>query len=191
MIKVRTASVLVGAVAAVAIGGAAFAAGGNDPSPGPSASGGIVDMLPNGDVVPSAGDTPSPDDSAAPSASPPSAGLSSSISVDAAKAIAIRVAGGGYVESIEPETEHGRAVWDVSVIVKGVEHDVDVDRATGEVTRHQIKGTSSEDSTTQEAGDDNGGQGRGDDDANDDNGSGGHGSDDQSDDDSGGRGSDD
>ena len=161
MNKFRTASAVVGAVAAVAIGGAAFAAAGADPSSEPSASadlGGSVDMLPDGDVIPST-DEPTPDDSAsaAPddsaSASPtapaptgssavgaaPSASSPRPIGVDAAAAIAVRVAGGGYVQSIERETEHGRAVWDVDVIRDGVEHDIDVDRSTGEVTRHRVE----------------------------------------------------
>ena len=54
-----------------------------------------------------------------------------------AKAIAIRAAGGGRVTKVERETEHGRAVWDVEVYRSGVEHDIDVDRATGEVLRHK------------------------------------------------------
>lgn len=63
-----------------------------------------------------------------------------SVGVAAAKEIAVRAAGGGLVESVERETEHGRAVWDVDVLVNGVEHDIDVDATTGTVLRHRIKG---------------------------------------------------
>ena len=46
-------------------------------------------------------------------------------------------AGGGRVTDVERETEHGRAVWDIEVQRGGVEHDIDVDRATGDVLRHR------------------------------------------------------
>ena len=149
MIRLRTASALAaGAVAALAIGGTALAADDDR----------TVPMLPNGDVVsppplfssPSASESsppPSPSPSSSASASvgtgpaPSSPSSAGSISLDTAKAIAVRVAGGGRVESVERETEHGRAVWDVDVLVRGVEHDIDVDRATGEVTRHRVKGS--------------------------------------------------
>ena len=210
MNKLRTASAVLGAVAAVAIGGAAFAAGNDDPTPGPSASddrGGSVEMLPDGTVVTTepADDNPSPDDSASatpsPSVSAPAVNSPRSIGLDAAKAIAIRVAGGGYVQSAERETEHGRAVWDIDVIRNGVEHDIDVDRATGDVTRHRVKDRSSDSgstspaestptsSATHDAGDDHGSSGHG----SSGHGSSGHGSDDKGGDDhgSGGHGSDD
>ena len=195
MNKLRTASAVVGAVAAVAIGGAAFAAGGDDPSPSPSATddrGGSVEMLPDGTVV---DDNPSPSDSASPSVSPSVPATSAlSISIDRAKAIALRVAGGGYVESVEGETEHGRAVWDVDVIRNGVEHDIDVDRATGAVTRHRVKSTSAGSkpkvAATHDAGDDHGSGGNGaDDPAGDDRG--GHGTDDKPGNDKAGHGTDD
>jgi hypothetical protein len=214
----KVTAIAAGAVAALAMGGAALAAGADDPSP--EATSGEVTMLPNGDVVqptesasaspsPSASASPSAtvddsssrngrvDDSASPSSSA-SPGASSSrgatsvsgISVGRAKAIALRAAGGGWVESIERETEHGRAVWDVDVIVGGVEHDIDVDRATGAVTRHRVdksddsgRGRGSDDSGRHggdKGGDDSGRHGGDDDKGGDDHGGrhGGHGSDD-------------
>ncbi|GIM77926.1 hypothetical protein Aau02nite_78360 [Amorphoplanes auranticolor] len=57
--------------------------------------------------------------------------------MDAAKEIAVKAAGGGQVTETERETEHGRAVWDIEVQAGPVEHDIDVDRATGEVLRHE------------------------------------------------------
>ncbi|MEV7627409.1 PepSY domain-containing protein [Actinoplanes sp. NPDC089786] len=201
MNKVRkVTAITVGAVAALAVGGAALAAGADDPSP--EATSGAVTMLPNGDVAEptateSAGASPSPssstDDSPNPSSSASSSSASSSpsssspssrsatsaagIGIDRARAIAIRAAGGGRVESVERETEHGRAVWDVDVIVNGVEHDIDVDRSTGAVTRHRVKG--SDDDRGRSGSDDRGGHGS-DDKGGDDRGGrhGGHGSDD-------------
>lgn len=223
----KVTAIAAGAVAALAMGGAALAAGADDPSP--EATSGEVTMLPNGDVVqpsptesasasasPSASSSPSPnataddspsrngsvDDSASPSSSASSSSASpgasssrgatsvSGISVGRAKAIALRAAGGGWVESIERETEHGRAVWDVDVIVGGVEHDIDVDRATGAVTRHRVdksddsgRGGGSDDSGRHggdKGGDDSGRHGGDDDKGGDDHGGrhGGHGSDD-------------
>jgi hypothetical protein len=144
-----------------------------DDSPSPEDS-------PSADDSPSPDDSPNPDNSPSPDSSPsadvapsPSASSSSAttskatpgraaaIPAERAKAIALRAAGGGRVESIEREREHGRLVWDVDVIVKGVEHDIDVDAATGQVTRHRTdddRGRGSDDS-----GDDDRGRG-GDDD---------------------------
>jgi len=134
----RITAIAAGAVAALAIGGAALAAGDDDPA---------VPLLPNGDVAgasprptfsPSPTDAPSPSGSASPdataSASPDAtapARTASGISVDRARAIALRAAGGGRVTKIERETEHGRAVFEIEVSVKGVEHDLHVDRVTG------------------------------------------------------------
>jgi hypothetical protein len=170
MIRLRTASALAaGAVAALALGGTALAAGSDDPSAPPA-----VEMLPDGTVVtpsPSAssstaGPDPSPSSSSASPLSSPSSSSASSpssagaIDLDAAKETAVKAAGGGRVIDVERETEHGRAVWDIDVRKAGVEHDIDVDRATGEVLRHRS-----------EADDDSDGRGRG-----------GHGSDDRDED---------
>jgi hypothetical protein len=208
MIKIRRASAIaVGAVAALAIGGtAALAAGADDPSPSPSSDDRVsVPMAPDGDplVTPSADDSSSAPVPSSSSLPPASSALS--ISIERAKSIAVRVAGGGRVVKVEGELEHGRAVWDVDVLVKGVTHDIDVDRATGTVTRHRVTGAqtgvSGDDPANHDAGDDHGGARDGSDDgvnhdAGDDHGGnrgGGHGSDDRGGDDhgSGGHGSDD
>jgi uncharacterized membrane protein YkoI len=203
MIKARTASVLViGAMAAVAVGsGVALASsGGDDPAPPSRAA---VDGTLTDDPSPSpsrsaddsgdnatdrgfdsglgAPDSPSPSASASsPSASSPGGG--SAIGAAQARTIAIRAAGGGRVTEIERETEHGRAVWDVEVYRGGVEHDIDVDRATGEVLRHKTdreddRGRDDDRGDDDSGRDDDRGRG-GDDDHGDDHGSGGHGSDD-------------
>lgn len=191
MIRIRTALTLAaGVAAALALGGTALAASGDDPAVvSADDNGGAVPMLPNGDPIPtSASDdsTPAPDDST--SALGPAD--TDAVSIDAARSIALRVAGGGWVTGIEAEAEHGRAVWDIDVVAGGVRHDIDVDRATGVVLRHRIKDPS--DATTAgTTGDDHGGRGRGSDDTGaddrghggddrggDDHGRGGHGSDD-------------
>jgi hypothetical protein len=178
MIRIRTALTLAaGVAAALALGGTALAAGGDDPVPSVSADdhGGAVPMLPNGDPIP----TPTSDDPTSALGDPTSAATAAaSVSIDAARSIALRAAGGGRVTDVEAETEHGRAVWDLDVVVGGVRHDIDVDRATGEVLRHRTRASSGT-ATTGTAGDD--GRGRGSDDTGADDhghGHGGHGSDD-------------
>ena len=193
MIKARKASVLViGAMAAVAIGsGVALASSGGDDTPSRAA---VADTLtdapsPSASADDSGNDAtddrfdaglgtpdspsadPSPSASSSPSASAPSSGGGSAISAAQARTIALRAAGGGRVTDIERESEHGRAVWDVEVYRGGVEHDIDVDRATGDVLRHRT------DRDDDRGGDDRG-RGGDDDDHDDDHGSGGHGSDD-------------
>ncbi|MEU4619677.1 PepSY domain-containing protein [Actinoplanes sp. NPDC023801] len=102
----------------------------DEPSPDDSLS-------PSPGAVPSSEDSDGSGSSPSPSPSRGTAGSTAAISSGEAKAIAIRAAGGGRVESIEREREHGRLVWGVDVIVKGVEHDIDVDAVTSEVTRHR------------------------------------------------------
>ncbi|WP_306215152.1 PepSY domain-containing protein [Actinoplanes sp. RD1] len=210
MIRIRTAAALAaGTVAALAVGGVALASDGGDDisvpmkpngdvitaSPGATDDSGFDDSA---SPSPSATDdpaSPSPSASSSTEASPRPSGSASSgaaraadsglISIDAAKMIALRAAGGGYVESIERETEHGRAVWDVDVVRNGVEHDIDVDRATGAITRHRTDDDNS--SSSGRSSDDHSGSGsdgsddnRGDDDHGDDHGR--HGGDDRGDD---------
>ncbi|GLW34597.1 PepSY domain-containing protein [Actinoplanes regularis] len=139
MNKVRTAVFLTtGALAALGLAGTALAAdGGFSPSASPSVT-----------------------------ASSSYEESTATVSAEAAREIAIQAAGGGRVESVERETEHGRPVWDVDVIVDGVEHDIDVDRVTGEVLRHRIEGGADvrvSPSATSRV-DDHGGRGRGGDD---------------------------
>ncbi|MET8153838.1 PepSY domain-containing protein [Actinoplanes sp. NPDC049668] len=204
MITLRTVSTLAaGVAAALALGGTALAASGADDPSGSDDRGGAVEMLPNGDPVPTESATdPAPTATAAtstPEAVPPAA-----IDIATARAIALKATGGGRVTSIEAETEHGRAVWDIDVVTNGVRHDLDVDRSTGAILRHRTKssnGSSSSSSSDRRGGhgsDDTGaddrGRGRGSDDSgSDDHGRGGHGSDDSGSDDHGrgGHGSDD
>ena len=130
-----------GAFATLGVAGTALAAG-ND---GTSES-----------VVTVAAPAPSPSDdrtrSAGPSAGPSASNSSSAApvggGVDEAKAreIAVRAAGGGRVEDVERENEHGRDVWDVEVDVNGVEHEVDIDAASGEIVRHDTDDDRDDDS---------------------------------------------
>ena len=123
MKKIRIAAVVAaGSLAALGIAGTALADNGaDDPTPHASAT---------------ASASPSPIVSE--SAGPATTGVG--IGVEAAKRIAVEAAGGGRIAKVEGEVEHGRAVWSVDVIVGGVEHDVDVDKVTGSVLRHRIKG---------------------------------------------------
>jgi hypothetical protein len=166
-VKKNVAAVMLatGVLAVLGFGGAALADGGSDDAPSrtvasatesPSPEASLDDSLsfddspspdgspspddsPSVDASPSVDDSPIADVSPSPSAPSGSGSASSSAGVTAgqAKTIALRAAGGGRVESIEREREHGRLVWDVDVIVKGVEHDIDVDATTGQVTRHR------------------------------------------------------
>ncbi|MBL7258873.1 PepSY domain-containing protein [Paractinoplanes lichenicola] len=200
----------VGAAAVLGVTGTALAAGGDDAgpsvSPSPTSSSEVFRGDGGLDDNSSPSSSPSPFETVEPgsvtpvprsSSSSPSAtsglgnaagGAVNSISIAQAKAKALSVVGGGRVTKVEAETEHGRAVWEVEVIFKGAEHDLDIDRKTGAVTDHDIDR------------DDDRGRGRGgDDDRNDDKGRGGDddrsgrhgGDDDRHGDDNGGRHGDD
>lgn len=55
------------------------------------------------------------------------------ITREAAIEAALAHVGGGQVESVEREVEHGVQVWDVDIQAGTVEHDVDVDATTGAI----------------------------------------------------------
>ncbi|MDY7086069.1 MAG: PepSY domain-containing protein [Actinomycetota bacterium] len=191
----------VGAAAVIGVTGTALAAGGDDagsPSPSSSSVGPSEEF--RGDGSPDDGNlddggTPSPFETVEPgsvapvpggSSSPPaSSGLGdavTSITIAQARSKALSAVGGGRVTKVEAETEHGRAVWEVEVVYRGAEHDLDIDRRTGAVTDHDVSAV--------RGGDD----GRSDDKGRDDDRSGRHGGDDrggQEDDDRGGRHGDD
>ncbi|GID94096.1 PepSY domain-containing protein [Amorphoplanes digitatis] len=172
MIKLRTVSTLAaGVAAALALGGTALAASGADDPAGSDDRGGAVEMLPNGDPVPTDAAT---DPAPTATATTPAATSPAAVDIATARAIALRATGGGRVTSIEAETEHGRAVWDIDVVTNGVRHDLDVDQATGTVLRHRVKSSNGKATRT----------------STDDHGRGGHGTDDTAADDHG-RGSDD
>nr|WP_296073300.1 PepSY domain-containing protein [uncultured Actinoplanes sp.] len=84
---------------------------------------------------------------------------------DEAARAAMDAAGGGSVSHVEAEDEHGRAIWKIRVMVNGARHDVYVDRGTGEVTRHDVRGAGTAAAPTGSHGDDRGrgrhGRGRG------------------------------
>jgi hypothetical protein len=107
-----------GVVAALAVGGTALASG---PSQGFVAA------------------TPVPATSTPPSSTPatPTSDVSGggTDAVDSARAIEIALGrvGGGMVTEVERERENGRPVWSVEISKDGIEYEVDVDRATGQV----------------------------------------------------------
>lgn len=165
MIRLRTASALtVGALAAVTIAGTALAAGMADGTTRPSAAIGAAagpaqslnpspdDSLgpadrpgpadsPSADDRASAGGSIGPDGSRGPDGR--SASPAPTVGAETARLIAIRAVGGGWVTEIEQETEHGRPVYEVRVVVAGVRHDLHVDRLTGTVLRHRVDGDDS------------------------------------------------
>ncbi|AVT41822.1 PepSY domain-containing protein [Plantactinospora sp. BB1] len=81
--------------------------------------------------------TPSGTPSGAPTGSPAPTGSAPAGSVDSARAveIALASAGGGQLDEVEREQEHGREVWSVEVVKDGWEIEVDVDAATGEIVK--------------------------------------------------------
>jgi hypothetical protein len=79
--------------------------------------------------------------------------VSGAISEAQAREIAIRTAGGGQVTEIEAETEQNRPIWEVDVLVGDVEHDMDVDRDSGEVRDHE-KETADQDDARDDQDDD-------------------------------------
>ncbi|MET0424239.1 MAG: PepSY domain-containing protein [Actinoplanes sp.] len=105
----------------------------DDPSasPSPSASTGDDGGLRGDGTV---------DDNPGASATPsPSRTATSGLGISSAEAIrtALAAVGSGRLSKIEAEVEHGYRVWSVEVLAGGVEHDIDVDRATGEIRRHR------------------------------------------------------
>ncbi|WP_396454060.1 PepSY domain-containing protein, partial [Actinomadura sp.] len=148
---------LIAGVAGAAIvlgGGVALANGGGSTPPGGTGRAAAV--------APSA----SPSTPAAPKA-PVTPRAPGAIDSGEAARIALRVVPGGWIESVELETEHGRTVWDVDVIVNGVEHDIHIDVRTGTVLRHRTdddRGRGRDDRGHDDRGHDDRGHGRGHDD---------------------------
>ncbi|SNY73902.1 PepSY domain-containing protein [Paractinoplanes atraurantiacus] len=94
--------------------------------------------------------TPSDTTSPAPSASTPSGGATSSGSADpaapagatvdanGAREIALRAVPGGQVHEVElDDDDNDRQVWDVDVHVGDVEHEIEIDPASGKVVQHE------------------------------------------------------
>jgi uncharacterized membrane protein YkoI len=120
----------IGAAAVLGLSGSAMAAADDRPAP--------VSLK----ASPSSDDN-GRDSSRTPSPSPSSrSGLGGGLTRDEATRAALRATGGGSVSHVEAEYEHGRAVWKVRVLVRGVRHDLDLDRKNGKVTRHDVKKTS-------------------------------------------------
>ncbi|MGI5148652.1 PepSY domain-containing protein [Plantactinospora sp. CA-294935] len=80
---------------------------------------------------------PSGTTSGTPTGSPAPTGAAPAGSVDSARAvqIALASAGGGQIEEVEREQEHGRTVWSVEFVKDGWEIEVDVDATTGEIVK--------------------------------------------------------
>ncbi|MEV7229356.1 PepSY domain-containing protein [Polymorphospora sp. NPDC051019] len=59
------------------------------------------------------------------------------VSAERAKEIALGRVGGGTVEEVDRDREHGRPVWEVEIYKGQVEYEVDVDRETGEIVKFE------------------------------------------------------
>ncbi|MFE5209981.1 PepSY domain-containing protein [Streptomyces sp. NPDC056600] len=103
---------------------------------------------------------------------------STGVTRERAVALARADVGGGRVLEVEQEAEHGRAVWSVRILRDGMRYRVDVDRATGLITRTEGPRASDDGGGRKASADDHG---RDDDRADD------HGGDDDRTDDDGGR----
>jgi hypothetical protein len=135
----------VGAFTAAAVVGTALAADGRDGAPAARAtSASAAPPSASGEGVSSTAPT-DPATTGAP------AGVSRARAVELARASV----GGGSVVKVERETEHGRAVWSVRLVMDGARYRVDVDRATGRITRTE-QSRASDDRGRSRGGDDHG-----------------------------------
>ncbi|GIF64880.1 hypothetical protein Ais01nite_29150 [Asanoa ishikariensis] len=138
-------------MAALAVTGTALAATADDGA-SPVAGLGAAPTAP-----PEVSGGPTPDDSATSTAPP----LSGDVGADEARRIALAKVGGGTVNEIESEFEHGFVTWKVEIVRAGVEHDIYVDRSTGDIVKldsdHDRVAGGRDDSPTHDANDDKGG----------------------------------
>ncbi|MEE6307370.1 PepSY domain-containing protein [Plantactinospora veratri] len=100
--------------------------------------------------------TPSGTPSGAPTGSPAPTGTAPAGAVDSARAveIALASAGGGQLDEVEREQEHGREVWSVELVKDGREVEVDVDATTGEIVKTEQDDEDDEDDDRDEDDDD-------------------------------------
>ncbi|MBE1492319.1 PepSY domain-containing protein [Plantactinospora soyae] len=78
--------------------------------------------------------TPGGTPTGSPTGSPGATG-GTAVSSERAVEIALASAGGGQLDEVEREQEHGRTVWSVELVKDGGEVEVDVDATTGEVVK--------------------------------------------------------
>ena len=123
-----------GSLAAAAIVGTAIGAGAAEVSEGlgPAPAATTPGTDPTGTPGTRPTDDPTGRPGTGPTGTPPAAG---SVTSERAVEIALAIAGGGRLDDVEREWEHGRTVWSVKVVDGGWEVRVDVDAATGEVVR--------------------------------------------------------
>lgn len=89
-------------------------------------------------VTPELSTTPPPPQSTTPP--PPSTQDGNAISRERAVQIAIERTGGGNVDEVENEFEHGRTAWKVRVIKNGIRYSVYIDKGTGDIIRFRDEG---------------------------------------------------
>ncbi|WBB47387.1 PepSY domain-containing protein [Verrucosispora sp. WMMA2044] len=57
------------------------------------------------------------------------------VSRERAGEIALAQAGGGRITETDRDEENGRAIWEVEIVNGGTEHEIDVDRQSGEIVK--------------------------------------------------------
>lgn len=131
----QTIAVATGVVTLLSAGTALAVGAGQDGSPAADTRAGAAVAGPA--VIVPAEDRETPTPSAKPTAMA-TATARAKISADQAANIALAKVGGGYVDEVERELEHGRWEWKVEVIRAGTEYDVRVDAQTGAITRLRV-----------------------------------------------------
>jgi hypothetical protein len=136
MRKTIVAALAAAGLGIAGLGGAALAAGTDDPT-----SGSGLGPAPTASATHDAGDDnggdrdrgASDDPAVAPTGEPTTG--AAGVGLARAKEVALRQVGGGRITKVERETEHGRLEWKIEVRSGSVEYDVRVDAATGAITR--------------------------------------------------------
>lgn len=109
----------IGVAAALGVTGTALATAGRDAAPDVAAASG-ADQATLGAAEPTSTESRSG---------------GAEISADRAVEIALNRTGGGRVDEVEREWEHGRPVWEVEIVRDGVEYELKIDRTNGDVVK--------------------------------------------------------
>lgn len=93
-----------------------------------------------GCAQPTAGSNLRPDSVSVSQSVAPSTSDGNTLSRDRAVEIALDRTGGGNVDEVENEVEHGRAAWKVRVVKDGIRYSVYIDKADGAIIRFRDEG---------------------------------------------------
>lgn len=75
----------------------------------------------------------------APPSVPPST-VDAAVTRERAVEIALARTGGGNLDKVENEVEHGRAAWKVRIVKDGIRYSSYIDKTTGEILRFRDEG---------------------------------------------------